>query len=957
MVFSSCLIVSILTLASSATTVLAEEKAAPIYLPDRYIVKIQEKTDLNVLYKKITNKDIEVRINYDYPLFRGASIEFTNPATSDQLLQEIRSLKDVQVRPVIEIHRSDLGLEKVQDLPALLKRDGKVDTIDPLTGLNYDSTHDMTQVNKLHAKGYRGKGIKIAVIDSGIDYLHPDLGGCFGKGCLVTHGYDFVGDDYSGNVGQKPVPGPDPMDCSGHGTHVAGIIAAQGNQWKFTGAAPEVTLGAYKVTGCYGSTTTDILIDAFNRAYLDGFDIITSSISHSSGWSEEGFADTLERITRMGVPCIMSAGNKGNEGMFYANDAPTDVGVLSVGSLDNINTPKIEIPSNYSIDGGPPIEFEWTRGDPDKYWEDVQDWEIFPVGLDTSATSNGCLWEDYPKGIDLSKKVVLVRRGGCEFLKKAFIATFTRARYIIIYNNAPGTADIDVSPVPGIFGFAMVTAEMGETWIKEISAGKKITLTMAHPWKVTPHLSISANTETGGYLSNYTSWGPSWELGVRPVISAPGASILSTYPRAKGSYGVFSGTSMSAPLVASIVALVGSVRKKLDPPTIGNLLANYASPKNFNQGDGSGAVDNLAPVPQQGAGLVQAYDAAFANSILSRSYVTFKDGGSTPRTVKFEVKNIGDTKLSYKVHHEPALTALTKESEKYKAFMEFPNTLTKDFATVTVSRNEFTLKPRSSITLELTAIAPENLGMSLLPVWSGYMVFTVSDNTKMVLPYQGLTGHLNSVSQLEAERTFLTFIPKGEVAPYRTLHHIPIDSKETWILPTPGTNKATHQVIDDTEMPGARVNPSLRGARVELPGFQVKLVAGSKYLRADLVPISKHLKSRTRKSLGVEIVGQHHRYPKDYATRGKYVEAFDGRLNDGTYAPPGEYKWLFRALKLGGNYKKAEDYDTCESVSFEITYEDRLIPQEVAAARMIEKKKETTRPHLKEVMNPVNLGS
>ncbi|KAL1895136.1 hypothetical protein Cpir12675_003365 [Ceratocystis pirilliformis] len=952
MVFFPCLLVSILTLVSSATVVLAEEKAPPIYLPNRYILKVQEKTDLATFYKKITNKDIQVRLNYDYPLFRGASIEFTNPATSDQLLQEIRSLNDVEVHPVTEVRRSDLGLQKVQNLPDILKRDGKVDTIDPLTGLNYDSTHDMTQVAKLHAKGYRGKGIKIAVIDSGIDYLHPDLGGCFGKGCLVTHGYDFVGNDFTGNEGQKPVPGPDPMDCSGHGTHVAGIIAAQGKHWKFTGAAPEVTLGAYKVLGCYGSTTSDILIDAFNKAYKDGFDIITSSISHSSGWSEEGTADTLLSIIRKGVPCIMSAGNKGSEGMFYANNAPTDIGVLSVGSLYNINTPKLNIPSNYSIDGGPPIEFEWTRGRPYAHWEDVQDWEIFPVGFDTSATSNGCLWENYPKGVDLSKKVVLVRRGGCEFLKKAFLATAAGARYVIMYNNAPGAADIDVSPAPRISGFAMVTAELGEAWIKEISTGKKITLTMAHPWKVIPHLSISDNTDTGGYLSNTTSWGPSWELGVRPVISAPGAHILSTYPRAKGSYAVFSGTSMAAPLVASIAALVGSVRGKIDPPTIESLLANYASPRNFNPGDGSGAVDSLAPVPQQGAGLVQAYDSAFANSILSRSYVTFQDGGSIPRTVKLQVKNIGHTKLSYKVHHEPALTALTKESTQYKAFMKFPNTLTKDFATVTVSRNEFTLAPHASITLEVTAIAPENLEMSLLPLWSGYMIFTVSDNTKMVLPYQGLSGYLNSVPQLEDARSFLTYIPKGEVAPYKKLHHIPVDSGEKWVLPTPGTNKATHEVIDDIEMPGAEVNPSLRAARVELPGFQVKLVAGSIYLRADLVPVSKQHRSKTYKTLGVEIVGQHHRYPKIYATRGKYVEAFDGLLNDGNYAPPGKYKWLFRALKLGGNYKKAEDYDTCESAVFEITYEDRLTPQEVADAR-----KKKKRPELMSVLDPVNLGS
>ncbi|RKP05309.1 peptidase S8/S53 domain-containing protein, partial [Thamnocephalis sphaerospora] len=104
-----------------------------------------------------------------------------------------------------------------------------------------------------------GAGIKIGIIDTGIDYTHPALGGCFGPKCKVAFGYDFAGDAYTGLNRAKP--DADPLDqCNGHGTHVAGLVAAKSDM--AMGTAPGATLGAYRVFGCTGSVEMHLMISA-----------------------------------------------------------------------------------------------------------------------------------------------------------------------------------------------------------------------------------------------------------------------------------------------------------------------------------------------------------------------------------------------------------------------------------------------------------------------------------------------------------------------------------------------------------------------------------------------------------------------------------------------------------------------------------------------------------------------
>ena len=296
------------------------------------------------------------------------------------------------------------------------------------------SPHVMTQVDKLRAKGITGKGTKIAVIDTGIDYLHPALGGGFGPGHLVSYGTDLVGDAYTGS--NTPVPDNDPIDqCEGHGSHVAGIIAAQTNPLGFTGAAPDVTLGAYRVFGCGGSAGNDVLIAAYNQAFEDGSDIITASIGGASGWTEDPWAVAVSRIVEQGVPCLVSAGNDGDHGLFYASTAANGKGVTAVASVDNTESPQVLAGGEFSTDNSTSESFGWSPGAPQN-WGNVS-LPLWNVNNNANDTANGC--DAYPDDTpDLSQYIVLIRRGSCTFVQKATNAAAKGAKYILFYNNVAG---------------------------------------------------------------------------------------------------------------------------------------------------------------------------------------------------------------------------------------------------------------------------------------------------------------------------------------------------------------------------------------------------------------------------------------------------------------------------------------------------------------------------------------
>jgi len=169
-----------------------------------------------------------------------------------------------------------------------------------------------------------GKGVVVAILDTGIDYNHIDLGGCIGSSCRVTHGYDFINNDN------------DPMDGHGHGTHVAGIVGANGT---LKGVAPDVTFHAYKVLSDQGSGSSSGIIAALERSVDpdgdintdDAVDIVNMSLG-GGGNATDPLSIATNNTVDAGVIVVVAAGNDGNYGAINSSSPASAEKAITVAS-------------------------------------------------------------------------------------------------------------------------------------------------------------------------------------------------------------------------------------------------------------------------------------------------------------------------------------------------------------------------------------------------------------------------------------------------------------------------------------------------------------------------------------------------------------------------------------------------------------------------------------------------
>jgi minor extracellular serine protease Vpr len=570
--------------------------------------------------------------------------------------------------------------------------------------------------------GYTGAGVKVAIMDTGVDYDHPDLGGCFGPGCRVFTGWDFVGDAFnadSSSPAYNPVPVPDPFpdDCNGHGTHVAGIVGASG---AVTGVAPGVSFGAYRVFGCAGSTTADIMIAAMERALSDGMHVLNMSIGSAfMTWPQYPTGAASDRLVNKGMVVVASIGNSGANGLYSAGSPGVGNKVIGVASFDNthvaLNTFTIS-PDDYSIGYAPAAAAPLppTSGT----------LPMARTGTPTSA-ADGC--SPHPAG-SLTGYAVLIRRGTCPFYDKAYYAQSAGAAAVILYNNSAGRFSPTVAGTPPITIPVVAISDAEGVLINNRLAAGPVDMT----W--TDQTGLFTNP-TGGLISSFSSYGLGAELALKPDIGAPGGLIYSTYPLENGGYATISGTSMASPHVAGAVALLLQARPNTSSQVVRDILQNSADPKNWWGNPGLGFLDN---VHRQGAGMLDIDDAILATTKVTPGKLSLGESEFGPAVRTVTVENKSSFAVTYSLSHVGALS--TGPNTFAPAFFT-------GFADVAFSAPSVTVPAGGSASFDVTITANPTLADRSL--YGGYLVLTPQGGGQTFrVPYAGFKGDYQSIPVL-----------------------------------------------------------------------------------------------------------------------------------------------------------------------------------------------------------------
>lgn len=463
----------------------------------------------------------------------------------------------------------------------------------------------------VQASGVTGRGVRVAVIDSGIDYTHRNLGGAgtaaayaaaWGTSTTdpkntttdglfptakVVGGYDFVGEAWPNGPRTED---PDPIDFGTHGTHVADIIAGNSLDGTHKGVAPDALLYAIKVcsavsTSCNGTAILlgyEFAMDPNGDGCVDdAVDVINFSVGSPYGQREDDSSEAARNAVRAGIVTVVSAGNSGDRPFIVGSpsSAPEVISVAQT-TTPSAFTFGLQVNSPASIAG------LYTN-------TNVVDWAPIAGGFSGDVVATGIACTDATVNPAVSGKVALVDRGTCNISVKVDNAARAGATAVLLANNAAGDAPSFSFGGGSVFVQTLVITQATGTRIKGALATSAVNVTVSAATKISLARSMASTSSRGPGFSDGA---------IKPDIGAPGASVSAIAGSGNGE-NAFSGTSGAAPMVAGSAALLVQKYPRRSPAEIKAVLMNTAETAIFNNPATQPGV--LAPITRIGAGEVR----------------------------------------------------------------------------------------------------------------------------------------------------------------------------------------------------------------------------------------------------------------------------------------------------------------------------------------------------------------
>lgn len=588
---------------STELTSVIVELAEPSIVEAKHKGKSQSKANLSKVRNQVKSeiskaiKSSNINREYEY-VFSGFSVEL-----AENEIPALLSVEGVKaVYPDVEYQTTSIG-------------EGEFISAEEYSPNMLNSAPHIG-AQQAWESGYTGKGVTVAIIDTGVDYTHHDLIHAFGN----YKGWDFVDND----ADPQETPNGDPRGAATtHGSHVAGTVAANG---LIKGVAPDVTLLAYRVLGPGGRGTTENVIAAIEKAVQDGADVMNLSLGNSLNDPDYATSIALDWAMAEGVVAVTSNGNSGPNNWTVGSPG-TARAAISVGATQLPYNVYNALISTQEGTGYPSAKVMGFPNDEELLSLNGKEFEFVDVGLGIPA--------DF-EGKDLTGKIALIKRGDIAFVDKATNAKNAGAVGAIIYNHSPGEQpDVPGTDIPTI----KISLEDGENLLADLEKGNnKVSFTIDLSYRV------------GESMADFSSRGPviyTWMI--KPDVSAPGVNIVSTVPTHDPAnphgYGAKQGTSMASPHVAGAAALILQANPQWGIDEVKAALMNTAE-NLIDPATGQAYLHNT-----QGVGSIKVVDAINAKTLVtpgSHSFGTFyKDKGKQVEKQHFIIKNLSSERQTY----------------------------------------------------------------------------------------------------------------------------------------------------------------------------------------------------------------------------------------------------------------------------------------------------------------------